>query len=91
LKKKKLPFVLPVSFTETVKEIEKLYALAKAYNNQEITSFLEEYQNTYNKYLNEAIINEAIKGKVTLEEVNRFHKEYVVPDFEEKLQKIMNS
>ncbi len=80
--------VTSFSFEEARSELEKLYALAKASEYQDLVTSIETFQGNYNRYIE--LINLAIEGEATLEEVNNYHQQNVILAFENGVQLLNN-
>jgi len=72
------------SFTETRKELEKLFALTKSENLKAVEDQLMEFQQRYNQYI--SLINRAIDDQVTLNQVNQYHDEEIIEWFDKNIR-----
>ena len=72
------------SFDEARSNLERLFALAQASSRPELVSSVESFQDNYNGYIE--IINRAIDGVATLDEVNSYHRENIILAFETEIQ-----
>ena len=72
------------SFNEARGELEKLYALAKSAGEKDIVASIASFEDNYNQYL--SLINQAIKDEVTLDDVNKYQREYIVSKFENEVK-----
>jgi hypothetical protein len=72
------------SFEDARIELEKLYAFASSAESTELQLKLEKFLNNYNGYI--SILNDAISGKVTLDEVNEFYDKKIIKEFKHKIR-----
>lgn len=73
------------SFDEARNELEKFYAVMESQNNTELQRQLEKFQLHYNDYI--ALLNDAIGGKATLDDVNKFHTDKIITWFDNNIRR----
>ena len=71
-------------FDEARHELEKLYVLAKSENNPSLVKSIEQFQYNYNEYI--VLINKVIRKEATLDEVDNFHSENIIAEYENNIR-----